>query len=99
MGNPLSLMYSSFTHVWVDVNRLELKRLNFLKWVGIKNGWQGVRCWWFWGKNRRELGVLWAVTHLDAGALSPRCEIYEVSNSNSDICGHPRPMMEGECSI
>ena len=28
-----------------------------------------------------------------------RCEIYVVSNGNSDICGHPRPMMEGECSL
>ena len=47
----------------------------------------------------RKLGVIWAVTHLDADALSLRSEIYEVSNDNSDICGHPRPMMEGECSF
>ena len=47
----------------------------------------------------RKLGVIWAVTYLDAGALSPRCEIYVVSNGNSDICGHPRPMMEGECLV
>ena len=58
--------------------------------------WQGVLCWWFWGKTRRELGVIWAATYLDAGALSPRCEIYVVSNGNSDICGHPSPMMGGE---
>ena len=31
VSDPLSLMYSSFTYVRVDVNRLELKRLNFLK--------------------------------------------------------------------
>ena len=61
--------------------------------------WQGVLCWWFWGGNRRELGVIWAVTHLDAEVLSLCCEIYEVSNSNSDRCGHPRPMMEGECLL
>ena len=28
-----------------------------------------------------------------------RCEIYVVSNGNSDVCGHPRPMMEDECSL
>ena len=47
----------------------------------------------------RKLGVIWAVTYLNASALPLHCEIYEVSNSNSDICGHPRPMMEGECSL
>ena len=47
----------------------------------------------------RKLGVIWTVTYLDAGALSLRNEIYEVSNGNSDVCGHPRPMMEGECSL
>ena len=36
---------------------------------------------------------------MDADALSLRCEIYEVNNGNSDICGHPRPMMEGECLL
>ena len=39
------------------------------------------------------------VTYLDAGALSLRSEIYEVSNGNSDIYGHPSPMMEGECLL
>ena len=47
----------------------------------------------------RKLGVIWAVTHLDAGALSPRCEIYVVSNGNSDIYGIPSHMMEGECLL
>ena len=47
----------------------------------------------------RKLGVIWAITCLNSGALSLRNEIYEVSNSNSDICGHPRPMMEGECLV
>jgi len=56
-------------------------------------------CWRFWGEIRRELGVIWAATYLDAGALSLRNEIYEVSNGNSDTCGYPRPMMEGECSL
>ena len=45
----------------------------------------------------RELGAIWAATYLDADALSLRSEIYEVSNGNSNICGHPSPMMEGEC--
>ena len=99
VSDPLSLMYSSFTHGWTDVNRLEQKRLNFFKWAGVRGRRQGVLWWRFWCKNRRELGVLWAVTHLDAGASSPRCEIYEVSNGNSDIYGIPSHMMEGECSI
>ena len=47
----------------------------------------------------RKLGVIWVVTHLDAGALSPRCEIYVVSNGNSDIYGIPSHMMEGECLL
>ena len=58
-----------------------------------------MKCWWFWGEIRRELGVIWAATYLDAGVSSLRSEIYEVSNGNSDICGHPRPMMEGECLL
>ena len=45
----------------------------------------------------RKLGVIWAVTYLNASALPLHCEIYVVSNGNSDICGHPSPMMEGEC--
>ena len=47
----------------------------------------------------RKLGAIWAITCLNAGVSSLHCEIYEVSNGNSDICGHPRPMMEGECLI
>ena len=47
----------------------------------------------------RKLGVIWTVTHLDVSVSSLRSEIYEVSNGNSDICGRPRPMMEGECLL
>lgn len=29
----------------------------------------------------------------------PRCEIYKVSNGNSNISTLPNPMMEGECLL
>jgi len=61
--------------------------------------WQGVMCRWLWLGNKRKLEVIWAVTYLDAGVSSLRNEIYEVSNGNSDRCGHPSPMMEGEYLI
>lgn len=56
-------------------------------------------CWWFWCGNLRELGAIWVVTYLDASALPLHCEIYEVNNRKSDICGHSRPMIEGECLL
>lgn len=47
----------------------------------------------------RKLGITGAITYLDAGVSSLRCEIYVVNNGNSDICDHSRPMMEGECLV
>jgi len=41
VSDPLSLMYSSFTHGWTNVNRLERKRLNFFSLVGRKGEGMG----------------------------------------------------------
>ena len=86
-------------HTGHVLHRLRRYQKEFPHLARIRVVQQAVMCWWFWCGNMRKLGVIWAITYLNAGALSLRCEIYEVSNDNSDICGHPRPMMEGECSL